>query len=191
MKSRQPRAPLARSWGDRGRAALVPAARCSAGGRRGGARWGGRRGSLGDGGGGPARSHSRGREQTAQHAPQFIFYHLAMQEVLLNAAAAAGAKVHRNATVREVKPGAVPTVVVEQDGRTEEIPARLVVGVDGRTSLVRKWAGFTVRQDPPRRLLAGVFFEGPRPERARGQEHVGKAGDIGRRVRYGPATPAR
>ena len=24
---------------------------------------------------------------------------------------------------------------------------------------MRKWAGFTVRQDPPRRLLAGVFFE--------------------------------
>lgn len=96
---------------------------------------------------------------TPQQAPQFIFYHPGMQEVLLNAAAEAGAEVRRNATVREVKPGAVPTVVVEQDGRIEEIPARLVVGADGRTSLVRKWAGFTARQDQQRRLLAGVFFE--------------------------------
>jgi hypothetical protein len=31
----------------------------------------------------------------------------------------------------------------------------------------------------------------PRPERARGQEHVGKAGNSGRCVRCGPATPER
>lgn len=79
---------------------------------------------------------------TPQHAPQFIFYHPAMQEVLLNAAAEAGAEVCRSATVREVKPGAVPTVVVEHEGRIKELPTRLIVGADGRTSMVRKWAGF-------------------------------------------------
>ncbi len=31
----------------------------------------------------------------------------------------------------------------------------------------------------------------PRPERAREQEHGWKAGDVGRRVWHGPATPAR
>ena len=34
-----------------------------------------------------------------------------------------------------------------------------MVGVDGRTSLVRKWVGFTVKQDPQRLQIAGVLFE--------------------------------
>jgi len=96
---------------------------------------------------------------TPQHAPEFAFYHPAMQEVLLSAAADAGAEVRRGATVREVKPGAMPTVVIEWEGRVEELRARLVVGADGRASLVRKWAGFTVHHDPPRLLIAGVLFD--------------------------------
>ena len=83
-----------------------------------------------------------------------------MQEILLQAAAEAGAEAHRGATVRDVKPGAVPTVVVDQEGHVKELHARLVVGADGRTSMVRKWGGFTVHRDPPRLLIAGVLFEG-------------------------------
>ena len=82
-----------------------------------------------------------------------------MQEVLLQAAADAGAEVRRGASVRDVKPGGIPTVVVEQEGRVEEIQARLVVGADGRGSVVRKWAGFPVHQDPDRLVLSGVLFE--------------------------------
>ena len=33
------------------------------------------------------------------------------------------------------------------------------MGVDGRSSLVRKWASFPVHRDPPQRYLAGVIFE--------------------------------
>jgi 2-polyprenyl-6-methoxyphenol hydroxylase-like FAD-dependent oxidoreductase len=98
-------------------------------------------------------------KESLQHAPQFMFYHPTMQEVLLQAAADAGAEVRRGAIVREVKPGTPPTVIVEWDGHTEELRARLVVGVDGRTSMVRKWAGFSVRHDPPQRFIAGVLFE--------------------------------
>src|SRR5215470_7412163 len=97
---------------------------------------------------------------TPQHAPQLMFYHPAMQEVLLQADADAGAEVRRGASVRDVRPGGVPSVVVEHQGRVEERSTRLVVGGDGRTSMVRKWAGFSVAHDPPRRLIAGVFFEG-------------------------------
>jgi menaquinone-9 beta-reductase len=97
--------------------------------------------------------------ESVQQAPQFMFYHPAMQEVLLQAAADAGARVHRGVTVRDVKPGTLPSVVAEEDGRTQEFRARLVVGADGRTSLVRKWAGFSVYQDPPRRFVAGILFE--------------------------------
>jgi 2-polyprenyl-6-methoxyphenol hydroxylase-like FAD-dependent oxidoreductase len=104
---------------------------------------------------------------TPQQVPMLIFYHPAMQEELLQAAAAAGAEVRRGTRVSDVKPGAKPTVTVERDGRTEEIQARLVVGADGRASLVRKWAGFTTHKDPDRRLMAGVLFEempGPRDD---------------------------
>jgi 2-polyprenyl-6-methoxyphenol hydroxylase-like FAD-dependent oxidoreductase len=82
-----------------------------------------------------------------------------MQEVLLTAAAEAGAEIRRGARVRGVKPGPVPTVEIEHDGQVEELPTRLVVGADGRASLVRKWAGFAARRDPERFFVAGVLFE--------------------------------
>jgi len=90
-----------------------------------------------------------------------------MQEVLLQAAADAGAEVYRGAVVRDVKREELLTVVVEREGRVEEVQARLVVGADGRTSTVRKWAGFVVHRDPERRLISGVLFEEmPVPEDA-------------------------
>jgi 2-polyprenyl-6-methoxyphenol hydroxylase-like FAD-dependent oxidoreductase len=97
---------------------------------------------------------------TPQQLPIFTFFHPAMQEALLQAAAAAGAEVRRGASVRNVTPGGVPTVVVEHDGRIEDIQARLIVGADGRNSAVRKWAGFPIHHDPERLTLSGVLFEG-------------------------------
>lgn len=96
---------------------------------------------------------------TPHHSPLFSFYHPEMQEVLLTAAAKAGAEVRRGGTIREVKPGAFPTVAIEQQGQVEEVRARLVVGADGRTSLVRKWAGFPVQHDPERQFFTGALFE--------------------------------
>lgn len=58
---------------------------------------------------------------TPHHSPLFGFYHLEMQEVLLTAATRAGAEVRRGASVREVKPGTPPTVVVEHSGQVEEL----------------------------------------------------------------------
>ncbi len=98
-------------------------------------------------------------ETTPQQAPEFAFYHPHMQEVLLEAAAEAGAEVRRGATAREVKPGARPTVKVTQNGQTEELHARLVVGADGRTSMLRKWGDFPVHRDPAGPFIAGVLFE--------------------------------
>jgi 2-polyprenyl-6-methoxyphenol hydroxylase-like FAD-dependent oxidoreductase len=83
-----------------------------------------------------------------------------MQEVLLQAAADGGAEVSRGAVVRNVRPGTIPTVEIERDGDVEEVQTRLIVGVDGRASLVRKWAGFTAQQDPQRLQIAGVLFAG-------------------------------
>jgi 2-polyprenyl-6-methoxyphenol hydroxylase-like FAD-dependent oxidoreductase len=97
--------------------------------------------------------------ESVQHEPQLSFYHPAMQEVLLQAAADAGADVRRGVAVSDVKPGTPPSVIVEHDGQVGEFRARLIVGADGRTSRVRKWAGFPVHRDPPQRYVAGVLFE--------------------------------
>lgn len=96
---------------------------------------------------------------TPQQLPCLAFYHPAMQETLLEAAANAGAEVRRGASVEEVRAGTRPSVVIKQNGRTEEIAARMVVGADGRSSIVCKSAGFRVNRDPDRMLLAGVLLE--------------------------------
>jgi len=96
---------------------------------------------------------------TPHQLPCISFYHPAMQEVLLGAAANAGANVRRGVTVKEVRPGSPATVVTGENGRSEEIRARLVVGADGRSSAVRASAGFQVRRDPEDMLLAGVLMD--------------------------------
>jgi 2-polyprenyl-6-methoxyphenol hydroxylase-like FAD-dependent oxidoreductase len=105
------------------------------------------------------------RTTTPQRVAVLAVSHPAMQEVLLQAAADAGAEVRRGVIARDIKRNHIPTVLVEQDGRTEEVRARLVVGADGRGSLVRKWTGFAVQQDPERLLISGVLLENlPTPQ---------------------------
>ena len=97
---------------------------------------------------------------TPQQAPEFSFYHPAMQETLTKAAEEAGAEVRRGMRVSGVEPGPTPRVHVDADGGTgEAIEARLIVGCDGRRSMVRQWAGFEVHQDPPGQCIAGLLFE--------------------------------
>ncbi len=86
-------------------------------------------------------------------------YHPAMQESLLSGAAAAGATVRRGASVREVRPGAPPVMVLEEGGRVEAISARLVVGAEGRSSCVRTSARFPVLRDPEDMMIAGILFD--------------------------------
>lgn len=97
---------------------------------------------------------------TPQRSGWLTFYHPEMQEILIGAAAAAGAEVRRGARVRHVAPGRPPRVTLEEGGAARDVTARLVVGADGRGSLVRKWAGFEPRTDPPRLLFSGLLFAG-------------------------------
>jgi menaquinone-9 beta-reductase len=96
---------------------------------------------------------------TPQGLACLSFCHPEMQETLLALAANAGAEVRRGARVQEVRPGTSPSVVVESDGRTEEIRARMVLGADGRSSIACKCAGFSVQRDADRNMLAGVLLE--------------------------------
>ncbi len=97
---------------------------------------------------------------TPQGLPMLKFYHPAMQEAVLDTAAASGAEVRRGVVVRNVIPGIPATVEFETGGRIDTVSARLVVGADGRSSGVRKWGNFTVKRDPDRLILAGVLLEG-------------------------------
>jgi hypothetical protein len=110
---------------------------------------------------------------TPQQMPQFMFYHPRMQEILASAAKEVGVEYRRGVTVSGLESGGPATLLFENGGATERVSARLVVGADGRGSLMRKWGGFVVRHDPPRRLIAGVLFDrmfgGPSDARTAGQ----------------------
>jgi flavin-dependent dehydrogenase len=102
---------------------------------------------------------------TPQRAPVWSFYHPRMQEVLITAAAEAGADIRRGATVAGIDPGSQPVVRFQSDGRQHEVRTRLIAVAAGRVSVARKWAGFTVEHNAPTLLLAGVLFDNvPVPE---------------------------
>ena len=82
-----------------------------------------------------------------------------MQEAVLAAAAKAGAEVRRGGKVNSVTPGKEPSFSVEGDGRSHTVSARLVVGADGRNSMVRKWGGFDSSEEQGGNQLAGVMLE--------------------------------
>jgi 2-polyprenyl-6-methoxyphenol hydroxylase-like FAD-dependent oxidoreductase len=98
-------------------------------------------------------------ETTPQKACWLTYYHPRMQELLIEATGKAGAEVRRGARVRQVTPGAPARVTIEEGGRVEEVETRLVVCADGRSSMARRWAAFTARQDPPRLVFCGVLFD--------------------------------
>src|SRR5580658_6692664 len=81
-------------------------------------------------------------------------------QTLIDAAAVAGADVRRGVNVTEVEGGGAPRVVFEQGGETIEAHGRLLVGADGRTSMVREAAGVVLHQDPPHHWFAGLLVEG-------------------------------
>ena len=105
-------------------------------------------------------------ETTSQQEPFVTYSHPEMQEALLAEAEEAGAQVRRGVTVEGVETreatGTNRPMAVVRNGTTERVAARLVVGVDGRGSAVRRWAGFTVQKEPIPFLFAGVQLTGVR-----------------------------
>ena len=99
------------------------------------------------------------RTTTPEGDPCLDFYHPDMQEVVLAAAADAGAEVLRGAIGTAVISGRPATVVLTHGSATIHVKARLVVGADGRNSRVREWAGFRTHHDPERLVVGGVLFD--------------------------------
>ena len=81
-------------------------------------------------------------------------------QALTDAAAAAGATVLRRVT--EVVSSFAPqrSVSYEHDGAHHEVACRLIVGADGRGSVVRRQGGVELRQDPTHHYFAGMLVDG-------------------------------
>lgn len=80
-------------------------------------------------------------------------------EALGAAAAAAGARVLRGVQTAHVEAGSEPTVRYQGDGAEHAASCRLVIGADGRDSIVRRRAGIALHATDPRLLGAGLLVE--------------------------------
>jgi 2-polyprenyl-6-methoxyphenol hydroxylase-like FAD-dependent oxidoreductase len=99
-------------------------------------------------------------DTTAPGQPGIAFYHPKMQETLLNAARDAGAEVKRGARVRDVTKNGRLQVIANADDGESTFEARLVVGADGKNSLLRAKTGFSVRRETDHNIIAGVLMDG-------------------------------
>jgi 2-polyprenyl-6-methoxyphenol hydroxylase-like FAD-dependent oxidoreductase len=82
-------------------------------------------------------------------------------QTLLEEAQRRGATVERGVVVESVAAGRNPGARWRRaDGSPAEASARLLVGADGRASMVRQAAGITLHQDKPHHWFAGLLVEG-------------------------------
>jgi len=98
-------------------------------------------------------------------------------QTLIEAAAAAGATVLRGVDVTEVSLGAAPQVAFTHNGGAHGAAARLIVGADGRTSMVRTAAGIVLHEDKPHHMFAGLLVDGAQDWDAKVQA-IGVEGDF-------------
>jgi 2-polyprenyl-6-methoxyphenol hydroxylase-like FAD-dependent oxidoreductase len=103
--------------------------------------------------------------------------HPAMCDALCSAAAAAGAMVMRGVSNIRVAAGEPPSISFEHDGRLAEWRPRLIVGADGRNSVVPRQLGFPVLHDKPHNQIGGMLVDGV-PERPQEVCEAGTEGDI-------------
>jgi 2-polyprenyl-6-methoxyphenol hydroxylase-like FAD-dependent oxidoreductase len=97
--------------------------------------------------------------QTTMHSEcMWGFYHPQAQELLLSAAADAGAEVRRGATVTGITTGTNPRVRIEAGGKRTDANARLVVVCAGRNPGLRTDLGFTIRRGTIPLFLSGVWL---------------------------------
>ncbi|MFF4188599.1 FAD-dependent monooxygenase [Streptomyces sp. NPDC001691] len=80
-------------------------------------------------------------------------------EALATAAADAGATVVRGIGDVTVTGGATPSVRYEYNDIEYDVPCRIVIGADGRTSTVRRQLGINLTQTPPNSLGGGMLVE--------------------------------
>ena len=95
---------------------------------------------------------------TPQAVGMWAFYHPQAQEVLLKAAARAGAEIRRGATAQRITPGSKVKVKIAQNGRTDDVDARFVALSAGRNPALRADLGFQTRRGSIPLFLSGVWL---------------------------------
>jgi flavin-dependent dehydrogenase len=101
-----------------------------------------------------------------------------LDQVLLDAAAAAGAMVETGTRVVEAMldtAGAAPVVrgvLLEARGRRTRLPAQVTIAADGRRSTLAFSLGLARHPARPRRWAIGAYYEGVTGLAARGEMHV-------------------
>lgn len=106
-------------------------------------------------------------QDTPQQLRALCIYHPHMQEALLDAAKTAGAEVRRAARIRQVQPGREPQVLLEGGDGQATVTTRLVVGADGRSSMMRKWGDSNHTTTFPTTFLPACWWKmSPLPPRA-------------------------
>jgi menaquinone-9 beta-reductase len=91
------------------------------------------------------------------------FFHPAMQEELAKRAQSAGVEFWRGASLRSIYPGDVPEAEVSFGGEVRRVRARLIVGADGRDSIMASRLGFDRQGMPQELFTAGLQLSGTMP----------------------------
>ena len=81
-------------------------------------------------------------------------------EALAVAAQRAGAEVRRGVGDVVIRPGREPELAFEVDGSTVEVRPRLVVGADGRSSVVRRQCGISLYETDAKTMVGGLLVNG-------------------------------
>ena len=113
--------------------------------------------------------------------PGFAVRREALDHVLLQQARAAGAEVREGARVTGLvsEAGVVKGVTCEAGGAPETIRARLVIGADGRRSVVARRLGLLREHRSLRKFAVRGYWDGMDGLEARGEMHVGGGGYCG------------
>lgn len=122
----------------------------------------------------PDGTSFRGRYR-GQDRPGFALRRLVLDHALLQSARAAGAEVEEGARVVSLlcSRGAVGGVVVETQAGRRDIRARVVVGADGRSSLVARSLGLLREHPRLRRFSVRGYWQGVEDLSETGEMHVG------------------
>jgi 2-polyprenyl-6-methoxyphenol hydroxylase-like FAD-dependent oxidoreductase len=100
--------------------------------------------------------------------------HPAMCDAFAESAISAGAVVLKGVRDIDCVQGNSPLVTFSHEGKRLELKPRLIIGADGRNSIVRKQLGFRTEADEPHNLLGGMLVanvpDWPREMQAIGTE---------------------
>ena len=91
--------------------------------------------------------------------PPLCMRHPVMCDLLDAEAIKAGADLIRGVTDLQVIAGAAPEVRFRHDGAERKLNPRIVIGADGRNSVVRAQVGIAQHRDPTHHLMAGMLVD--------------------------------